>query len=233
MSTTVIDFGPTPPASPTSSESARATTSPKRVSPALADFKKQGEQVAPASAIVTTQFTVLVDTREQAPYGFTGLQTDAGHPLAVPVQSICLGHGWGDYSVRGMEPALIKKSCPGSDLGEPYPIVSIERKSMDDAHSTFLGWGTHRDNFEIELAQLNGLTFAAVVVECTEHELIENAPEWGQKTKAENARSLSRSIDSWRIRFHRVQWVFCRDRRWAEIKTFRLLEKFWKEKHVR
>lgn len=231
MSSAVIDFG-TPAAS---SESVRATTSPKRVSPALADFKNKGEPVAPA--IVTTQFTVLIDTREQAPYGFTGLLTDAGRPLAVPVQSICLGQGWGDYSVRNMEPALIKKprgrGLDDEQIGEPWPIVAIERKSMDDAHSTILGWGQHRDNFEIELAQLNGLTFAAVVVECTEPELYANAPEYGQKTKAENMKSLARSIDSWRIQFNRVQWVFCEHRRMAEVKTFRLLEKFWKEYHTK
>lgn len=217
---TLLDFGPAPIIDPSSplAEKKRA------IRQAVADVIE--------SAIVTTQFTVLVDTREQAPYGFTGLRMDDGRPLVVVVQSECLGIGWGDYSIRGMHPKLAGRPIPDT-LGEPWPVVSIERKSPEDAASTILGWGQHRDNFERELSQLNGLTFAAIMVECPEHVLYENAPEYGKKTKAENAKTLARSIDSWRQQFNRVQWVFAPDRRWAEIKTFRLLEKFWRENHTK
>jgi hypothetical protein len=231
MSSFTLDF--TPPASPAShsSESARVK-SRKRSSPTLAD----SNGATPACQVVT-QFTVLVDSREQAPYGFEGLKSEAGRPLAVVKKQAAIvvpkrAPGWGDYSIQGMEPAMLDRSQPGS-IGEPYPIISIERKSMNDAHSTILGWGQHRENFIRELTNLNGLTFAAVVVECTEGELIANAPEYGIRTKAENAKAIARSLIHWRVRFNRVQWVFCNDRQMAEMETFRLLEFFWQENHKR
>lgn len=220
MTTQILDFGP-------SSESARASTR-KRVSPTLAD-----SPAGVVSPIVTTQYTILVDSQETIPYAFTGLQTDAGKPLAVITQIERLGIGWGDYSIRGMEPKVIRIPPPG-EIGALRPIISLERKSMDDAHGTFLGFRDgRRDRFERELSLLNGITFAAVIVECTEPELYINAPEWGQKTAAENAKTLGRTIDSWRIQFNRVQWVFCEDRRMAEVKAFRLLDKFWRENHAK
>jgi hypothetical protein len=183
---------------------------------------------------MSTPFTVLVDTREQiaTAWTFRGMFADSKHghrPLTVVTERHCLGLGMGDYSIKGMHPRVLPPLTGNESPGDMPPTISIERKAKGDAHSTFLGWGTHRENFEQELANLSGLTFAAIVIECPEHELIRDAPEYGKKAKDENAWTLRTSINAWRVAFPRVQWVFAEDRTQAECTCFRLLERFFKE----
>jgi len=204
-------------------------------------FIELGYHIPPGAARsripLSTPFTVLIDTREQLGYEWTfrGMFADSSkqyRPLVVATERHCLGLGMGDYSIRGMQPQTGKATqrLTGNEIyGEMRPTISIERKAKSDAHSTFLGWGAHRENFEQELANLSGLTFAAVIVECPEHELIRDAPEYGKKSKEENAWTLRTSINSWRVNFPRVQWVFAEDRTQAECTCFRLLERFFKE----
>lgn len=172
-------------------------------------------------------FTILIDTAEQHPFTFQGLHADSdrGNRLLRVIEGInlrrhCLGRhpvSLGDYSVEGM-------------VGR----VHVERKSMADCHSTILGWqidgnNSHRERFEQELANLGNCECAAVVVECSLGELLAQAPEWdqGQKTALLNAKILERSIISFQQRFQ-VPWLFCDDRRAAEVITFRWLERFWR-----
>ena len=91
-------------------------------------------------------FVILIDTAEQQPFGFTGIRSDAAHGNAeyqVNCRSFCLGrhpHSKGDYSIYG-------------HVGR----VGVERKSKDDAYSTFLGWDGHRERFERELENLSAM----------------------------------------------------------------------------
>lgn len=174
-------------------------------------------------------FTILVDTAEQAPFTFQGIYADAdrdGRELVIAkganlVQQ-CLGrhpNSLGDYSIQGF-------------VGRCH----VERKSMEDAHGTILGFGsggsdrTRRERFECELANLANTECSCVVVECSFGELLDNAPEYelGKKTGLCNRKILSRSILAWQQDYG-VPFIFCDSRRHAELATFRWLERFWKK----
>jgi len=163
-------------------------------------------------------FLILIDSAEQQPFSFANLRADAAKDHAtfdVRTKWQALGRhpvSLGDYSIEG-------------GLGRCH----VERKSMDDAHGTFLGWaGGRRERFESELANLSQIECGLVVVECSLAELINRAPQWGTKTAAENAKSLHRSILAWQ-QDYRVSWAFCDSRRLAEITTFRWLERWWRK----
>lgn len=162
-------------------------------------------------------FLVLIDSAEQHAFAFENMHADAARDharLEVRTKWQALGRypdSLGDYSLEG-------------GLGRCH----VERKSMEDAHGTFLGWGGRRERFERELLNLSQIECGLVVVECSLAELINRAPQWGTKTAAENAKSLHRSILAWQ-QDYRVPWSFCDSRRLAEITTFRWLERWWKK----
>lgn len=175
---------------------------------------KIGAQMAEEDIAVTCPFTILVDVQEKHPFTFTELSADADQdhrPLIVPTIWRSLGVAMGDYSIEGFE-------------GRCH----IERKSMDDAHGTFLGWGERRARFEREIANLSEMECAAVVVECSFLQLIQQAPSHGKKSAQENAKILMRQVLAWK-QDYRVPWEFCDGRRFAEVVTFRLLERFWRK----
>ena len=78
---------------------------------------------------------IVRDSREQAPFAFSGL------PVEVSVGALEAG----DYSVRGFERS-----------------VAVERKALQDLVGCLSG---ERDRFKRELARLQGYDAAAVVVE--------------------------------------------------------------------
>ena len=84
---------------------------------------------------------IVVDSREQAPFAFTG------YPVEVEVGGLEAG----DYSVRGFERR-----------------VAVERKSLSDLVGCLSG---ERERFGRELARLRGYDCAAVVVESPAHDL--------------------------------------------------------------
>ena len=162
-------------------------------------------------------FAVLIDSAEQSPYTFQGLRADADQqyrPWIVPTEQHALGRhpdSLGDYSLTG-------------GVGRCH----IERKSMEDAHSTILGWGGRRERFEHELENLAAMDAGLVVVECSLADLVRHAPCHGKKSSAENAKILWRSVISYQ-QDYRVQWAFCESRRMAEHHTFQWLRR-WHEK---
>ena len=166
-------------------------------------------------------FTVLIDTQEQHPFTFQGMVQGAERkfrPLIIPTEARYLGVAMADYSINGYE-------------GRAH----VERKSPQDAASTILGWGEHRDRFERELKNLSQMECCAVVVECTLGALIEfvrSSPPRGRKTPDENAKIIYRQVLAWQ-QDYRVPWVFCDSRRLAEITTFRTLERFWRKQNVK
>lgn len=172
-------------------------------------------------------FTIIVDTAEAHPYTFQGLRSDAAddsRPLIVPTESRSLGRfpdSLGDYSIE----------APGiAGVGRCH----VERKSMEDAHSTILGWAKkgddigRRDRFERELAALSEMEAGLVVVECELQDLIRLAPQHGRRSAAQNAKTLHRSILAW-MQDYSVPWLFCGDRRVAEKSTFRWLERWYRK----
>lgn len=154
----------------------------------------------------TVAFTVIVDTREQTPFTFEALRGDAKEkrrPLVVPTVRACLGQG--DYSIYGHENA-----------------IAIERKSLCDLFNT-LGQG--RDRFIRELERLATLAWAAVVVEADWPTVLESPPPFSLL----RPKTVYRSVIAWQQRFPRVHWWMCPGRAFAEVTTFRILERFWIE----
>lgn len=151
--------------------------------------------------------TVAIDTREQCWFTFADMVADVadgGGSFRVPFRRVTLKSG--DYSLVGYEDR-----------------IACERKSLADLFGTI---GQGRDRFERELARLDELDVAAVVVEAG----------WEQVLLAPPSRSelppkiVHRSVIAWQQRYPRVHWWFCDDRRLAEITTFRILERFWRER---
>ena len=175
---------------------------------------------------VECPFSIIIDTAEQLPYSFRGIRADANQKrrlFRVPIQRMSLGRGeysLGDYSITG-------------GIG----IVHVERKSMEDAWGTLLGWptGIERDRnldgrrvrFEKELSNLTKIDSALIVVEATLGECLANMPQWGKKPAEENAKIFYRTVISYQQRFPTVQWAFCDSRRLAEITTFRWFWRYW------
>lgn len=161
---------------------------------------------------IVTPFTIVTDTREQLPFGFDGLKAGAKDGYApLVVNTVTMGMRAGDYGLLDDE------------TGEPRGDVAIERKSFGDAHATF----SHgRERFERELEKLNEMTFAAVVIEASWHDLMYASPP---NCKGMLPKTVVRSIIAWCIRYPRVHWFPMPDRRHAEAMTFRLLERFARE----
>lgn len=174
-----------------------------------------GGQDNPFRRLAICPFKIVVDSREQLPYEFSGMEGPAGETMVVP--TVVNGLASGDYSIEGME-----------------DWVAVERKSMEDLFGS-VTWG--RDRFEREIERLHDLAcpkesaagFAAVVVEATWPEIMapaEYRPGWENRT---DPRSVEGTIVSWSIRYPRVHWWLCGDRRGAECRTFSILRKFWQE----
>lgn len=164
---------------------------------------------------VLAPFTVIVDTREQHGYSFTGFRADAKHwqrvgdppaivkpPYIIPLD--VAGLKTGDYSLAGYE-----------------DIIAIERKSKQDAYSTFCH---EHDRFERELARLNALPgWAGVVVEASLVSCLSDPPPHTKYAP----KSFYRQLRAWQIRFRGVHWEFCATRTEAERTVLRWLERYW------
>lgn len=158
-------------------------------------------------------FVVLIDSQEKHPFTFTGFQSGAAthhRVIDVPTKVKSLGPSHGDYSIEGYE-------------GQ----IHIERKSLEDAHGTILGWGEHRERFERTLKYLEGIEFGAIVIECSLGEMLARSPSRGRKTAEENRLILNQQYLAWLLKYRAVKWVFADTRRLAETETFRLFEKFY------
>lgn len=159
----------------------------------------------PEGLVVTCPFSVIVDSREQAPWHFTGIECDkTGSPLIVPLVNTALVSG--DYSIEGFENS-----------------VAIERKSPGDFRGSITA---DRDRFEREMERLAKLEYAAVVIEADWKELLEPA----QHSRV-SPTAIARTIQSWSIRYG-VHFFPMPGRRFAEVWTFRLLSMFWRQKQA-
>lgn len=166
------------------------------------EFTEGGERIRPP-------FTVLVDTREQKPWTFGGINGEgryAGNVIEVPTQRCRLVDG--DYSVGffGLE-------------------IAIERKSKEDLYSSVV----KRDNFEGRLArmdtkrrELGDYSYFAVVVEAELNDCLHNPPHYSRL----NPKALNRTVMAWRQRY-RVDWYFLPGREFSEKYVYRMFERFY------
>lgn len=195
----------------------------------IANPTNQRADVSRSLEPLLNPFNIIIDTAEQAPYTFDNIHADSDRKNrllrfvpGVNVIRQCLGrhpNSLGDYSIEGF-------------VGRCH----IERKSMEDAHGTLLGWPdadghSRRDRFECELRNLANCQCAAVIVECSFGQLLDEAPEYdqGKKTKACNAKILERSVIAFAQDYPEVAWLFCDGRRKAEEVTFYFLNRFWQK----
>lgn len=149
-------------------------------------------------------FTILVDTREQAPFSFRGFSADAKDsrcPLVVPVKTETLQTG--DYSLDGMKDQ-----------------VAVERKSLVDLYGTI---GQGRERFERELQRLDCMDYTAVVIEAGWSAIIGRPPPQSELSP----KTVYRSIIAWQQRYPYVHWWACDTRTFAERTTLRILQRFW------
>lgn len=155
---------------------------------------------------VITPYTIVIDTREKLPFTFQGLTADArqgGGPLVVRTERRGLEQG--DYSLVGYEGR-----------------IALERKSAADLYGTV---GQGRDRFERELERLNGLEFAAILIEDGLPGLLQSPPP---RSRLE-PRALLASLLAWDQRYAHVRFWPCGDRRTAEGVALRMLERFWRD----
>ncbi len=156
---------------------------------------------------VDSPYTIVRDTREQAPYSFEGFKSDAKDgnlPLIIKTCRGCLTAG--DYSLIGYESR-----------------VAVERKSLSDAFGTI---GGGRERFERELIRLSKMDYAAVVIEATWERILSDPPTASQLPP----KVVLRSAMAWQQRFPTVHWWAVDGRRFGEAITLRILERFWRDR---
>lgn len=160
--------------------------------------------------ITLSPFTVVVDTREQARYDFSAIPArvaDGGGVVIVPTVRYTLKSG--DYSIATWEDR-----------------VAVERKSLEDLYGSL---GRNRNRFKREIVRLNELEFAAVVVEADWAALKDPDKHRAVWHSTLNSASVIGTIMAWDQRYRNVSWYFPGTRSEAEIATYQILERFWKE----
>jgi ERCC4-type nuclease len=162
--------------------------------------------------VLPSPFAVVVDDREGLPFSFPNIKGDVREGckrIAVVTETRRLLTG--DYTLRRIN-------------GPSYEDrIAIERKSHGDLYSTL---GQRRAEFEAELERLNEMTFAAVVVESSWHQIACEPPERSRL----NPKTVMRSILAWSQRFPRVHWFPMGSRAMAEATTYRLLERYYRDR---
>lgn len=166
--------------------------------------------VVTSGHVVICPFTVLVDSREQAPYTFESIPATGIHQYVVPTRMTGLPSG--DYSIDGCE-----------------QLIAIERKSLEDLYGTL---GAGRERFEREVERLNQMQFAAIVIEADLREIWRPSEFRSQWVSQLNPRSVEGTIVAWSIRYPRVHWWPVGGRRATELRVFATLKRFWEELQI-
>lgn len=152
-------------------------------------------------------FTIVIDTNETYPFPFDQVFDREDNRVEVPtVRRPLYTIGLADYTINGME-----------------LDVQIERKAEDLESSM----SERRDVFEEEICRLNDCcTHAWVIVEKQWSDILQD-----DHTHGARAKSISRTVIAWQVKYPGVGWWFCAGRYHAEQVAFRLLEKVWWLKH--
>ena len=149
--------------------------------------------------------TIIVDTREQLPYGFA-------HIPGVPFTLTSGALPEGDYSLEA------PLCAPKADR------IVIERKSLADLYHSV---GQGRIRFEREFERLSEYGYAALVVEAP-FENIMYPNEYLEHPTQMTPKSLVATLLAWSQRFG-VHLFTCPNRDFAEKLTFRLLERWYRD----
>lgn len=152
---------------------------------------------------VVTDWTLLIDSREQAPFTFRNIKTDGKSPQPLLVRTECATLETGDYSIKGLA-----------------NNVAVERKSLADFWSCCSG---ERERFVQQLERLSKLDFGVVVVEQDWSRILHGF----DKSKL-TPKTVYRSVIAWQQRLN-VRWFFCPGRAFAEKTTYHILERFHRD----
>lgn len=170
---------------------------------------KPGEKTKPG------RFTIVVDSDEKRAYRFQGLHDGSGPSRRyVVVPTVRRSLPVGDYTIEGLESEVI-----------------IERKSLEDLFGSIspkIGKGekeSPRDNFKRRLEKMAAYRFSVVIVEAELSTIIYAPPEFSKL----NPKSASRTLIAFNARYP-TKWVFCPTREVAEGMTYRMLERFFKDR---
>lgn len=179
------------------------------------------------------EFTIVIDTREQKPYTFAAIPADQHEQKSRPDRlgyDLCTGApillvstttaklDQGDYSILGYEQQ-----------------VGIERKSKADLYSTI---ASGRERFEREFERLADLhashfdpvkPFAAVVVEADFGDIIGSPPIHTRL----RPKTIVRTVIAWQQRYPQIHWWFVPGRSVAEVITYRILDRWYRDNVVR
>ena len=152
---------------------------------------------------------ILVDTRERDPYEFNNIaKAKVGFTVIRETLST------GDYSTRNDLLARVENQ------------IAIERKTLADLYGSV---GQARDRFEREFQRLAQFGFAALVIEADFTQIL--CPNFHLKhPTAMRPRAVLATLFAWCQRY-RVHLFPCPDRAFAELLTFRLLERWFRD-HV-
>lgn len=158
----------------------------------------------------TLPFTIAISSAEQAPWTFQSIPGDVKEKCKFwMVLRSRMYLKTGDYTILGMQDR-----------------IAIERKSAADLWSTLTGSKsnkTRRQVFERELARLQDMERAYIVVESDWPSMFDDPPT-GALPK-----TIYRSYLAYMNRFPGVHWVFCHGRRIAELTAFRILKRFYED----
>ena len=162
-------------------------------------------------------FTVLVDTREQAPWTFQQIVIER---RLWSITRIAATLATGDYTIAGCEGRLCIERKSAADL---VGSVTAGNARFRREHERMHKIACHRN------AEGFNDGFACVVVEgCLAAICEELDQDAGRKVTSE---SVLGAVASWPM-WYRVPWFFAGDRRTAERLAFKIMLKWWKENHV-
>jgi len=168
-------------------------------------------------------FTIVIDKNEGAPYHFQEIKDRKKKKNTLVIKTCekalyamsrrevvtekgTFEIGLADYTIEGYEEQ-----------------VQVERKSLVDLFGTF---GGKRDRFEAEIKRLSeDCEVAAVVVESSWQGVLMH------KGHGPHPNSVRATIQAWAQRYQGVHWWFFENRAIAERETFRLLERFWRDRN--
>ena len=159
---------------------------------------------------IEVPFTIAIDKQEKKPYIFDNILDNKDWKgrtprLVIPTTRVHLLTG--DYTLIGYEDS-----------------VTVERKSREDLWNSIFH---DRQNFVEKLERMELMAKSFVMIECNWDEMLTN-PEFA----GGNPKSLSRTVQSWIIRYP-TQWINVPNREFAQILTFRLLQRFWLDREER
>lgn len=168
-------------------------------------------QLSESDTMRIQPFTILIDTREQQPWTFTGMQV-AGELTVTPYKFEHLGDGHGDYTVVGCEDE-----------------IGIERKSIEDAIGTFLSHGERRERWQKTLEHLASIAQGSVAIEGSMAMVLDKIEARGKRSKETLRRTFFNQVHAWQMDYC-VPFNFYDARRLAEKGTFFQLRRFWMQK---